>query len=110
MGGVGIMPRKEVIVLRYKGWIIKRDSHNYILHHVNDKKMNHAFYPSSLCWALELLHERLLLSKMKNGYDGSLAALKQAIQDTHREFAELLTPHLPQALRRIKEDEKNEGH
>ena len=105
------MPGDEITILKYKGWIIKRDSHNYILHHVNDKKMNHVVYPSSLCQALELLHERLLLSKMKNnGYDGSLAALKQAIQDTQREFAELLTPHLPQALRRIKENERNERH
>ena len=103
--------KEDIVVLKYKGWIIRKIPHNYVVHHEKDEKMNHAVYPSSLDQAFQILHEKILLSKMKSkNYDGSLAALKQAIQDTHREFAELLTPHLPQALRRIKEDERNEGH
>lgn len=97
--------------MKYKGWIIRKDPHNYILHHVNDKKMNHAVYPSDLCRALELLHEKLLLSKMANGkYDGSLAALRKAIEETHKEFEELLSPKIAIRLRNIKEDERNEGN
>ena len=96
--------------MKYKGWIIRKDTYNYILHHEKDTKMNHAVYPSSLPQALQLLHERILLSKMKSkNYDGSLAALKKAIQDTHAEFAELLDCQEIQQLRKIKEDERNEG-
>jgi len=97
------MKKDYPVVLKYKGWIIRKDTVGYILHHVNDKKMNHAVYPGSLTYALQLLHEKLLLSKMaNNGYDGSLAALKKAIEDTHKEFEELLTPKL---LKVIKEEQ-----
>lgn len=109
--GGGKIKGEDIIVLKYKGWLIRKDAYNYILHHVNDKKMNHAVYLSSLSQALKALHERLLLSKMaNNGYDSSMMALKKAIDETHEEFTELLTPSLIQQLRRIKEDERNEGN
>ena len=96
------MRGEDIIILRYKGWIIRKDAYNYILHHEKDVKMNHAVYLSSLSHALQLLHERILLSKMKSkNYDGSLATLKKAIEETHKEFEELLTPKL---LKAIKED------
>ena len=104
------MKKELPIVLKYKGWIIRRDAYGYILHHVNDKKMRNAVYPSSLSSALQMLHERILLSKMNGNYDGSLAALRKAIDETNEEFEELLKPNLMLQKRRIEEDERNAGH
>lgn len=87
--------RKNDIILRYGGWIIRRDAHCYILHHVNDKKMNHAVYPSTLTSALSMLHEKILIEKTKcKNYDGSIQAFRQALIETHREFEALLSPHI----------------
>jgi len=98
--------RKNDIILQYGGWIIRCDAHCYILHHVNDKKMNHAVYPSTLASALSMLHEQILLNKrLKNGYDGSIQAFRQALIETHREFEALLSPRI---ARLIKEERGGE--
>jgi len=90
------------VILQYGGWIIKKDSYGYIFHHVNDEKMNHARYPSTLAGALELLHEEILLNKrLSNGYDGSIKAFRNAIIETHKEFEQLLSPKI---LDMVKED------
>jgi len=104
------MKKELPIVLKYKGWIIRKDAYGYILHHVNDKKMRNAVYPSSLSSALQLLHEKILLSKMNGNYDGSIAALKKAIDETNAEFEELLKPKAAIQMRRIEEDERNASH
>ena len=101
------MKNEFPIVLKYKGWIIRKDAHGYILHHINDKKMRNAVYPGSLSSALQLLHEKILLSKMNGNYDGSIAALKKAIDESNAEFEELLKPKAIIQMRRIEEDERN---
>ena len=94
------------IILQYAGWIIKKDAYGYIFHHVNDRKMNHARYPSTLAGALELLHEEILLNKrLSNGYDGSIKAFRNAIIQTQEEFKALLSPGI---MERIKEEQGGE--
>ncbi|MCD6512369.1 MAG: hypothetical protein J7K61_02040 [Thermoplasmata archaeon] len=100
------MKKELPIVLKYKGWIIKKDAYGYILHHVNDKKMRNAVYPGSLSSALKLLYEKILLGKMNGNYDGSLTALRKAIDETNAEFEELLKPKAIAQMRRIEEDER----
>ena len=104
------MKKELSIVLKYKGWIIRKDTYGYILHHVNDKKMRNAVYPNSLSSALQLLHEKILLSKMNGNYDGSIAALKKAIDETNAEFEELLKPKAISQMRKIEENERNASH
>jgi len=98
--------KKNDVILQYGGWIIRRYAHGYIFHHVNDKKMNHARYPSTLVDALKLLHEEILLNKrLRNGYDGSIQAFKNAIIETHKEFEALLSPKI---LDMLKEEQGGE--
>ena len=104
------MKKELPIVLKYKGWIIRKDTYGYILHHANDKKMRNAIYPCNLSSALQLLHEKILLSKMNSNYDGSIAALKKAIDETNAEFEELLKPKVISQMRKIEEDERNASH
>ncbi len=104
------MKKELPVILKYKGWVIRKDAYGYILHHVNDSKMRNAVYPGSLSTALQLLHEKILLSKMNGNYDGSLAALRKAIDETNKEFEELLKPKVITQMRRIEEDERNASH
>lgn len=98
--------RKNGIILQYGGWIIRCDAHCYILHHVNDKKMNHAVFLSSLSNALQLLHEKILIERTKcKNYDGSIDAFRRALIETHREFEALLSPRI---VRLIKEEQGGE--
>ena len=92
--------KQNDIILQYAGWIIRKGAYGYIFHHINDKKMNHARYPSTLVQALELLHEQILVDKrLKNGYDGSIQAFKDALIETRKEFKALLSPKILDTLK-----------
>ena len=39
------MKKELPIILKYKGWIIRKDVYGYILHHANDKKMRNTVIP-----------------------------------------------------------------
>jgi len=100
------MTKKEDIVLQHGGWLIRRDSHGYIFHHQNDKKMNHALYPGSLAQALELLHEQILLdNRFKNGGDATIESFRRALVETQKEFALLLSPGI---VDMVKEEQGTE--
>ena len=101
------MRKKEKVVLKYKGWIIRKDEHNYILQHETDKKMHFATYYSTLSHALEALYEKILLDKMeREDYDASLLALKKAIEETNEEFKAILTPKLLEKVKEYLENKK----
>ena len=89
------MTVKNVIVLRFHGWIIKHYSVGYMIYHKDDVKRHHVLYFPSISATLKNLYEKLLIENIKSpGYDASLTALKRVIEKTNDMFETVLSKKL----------------
>ena len=82
----------NIVLLRYKEWEIQKDTYNYILHHVDDVKCRNDKYPSSLAYALKLLHEKIFIEGVRDddSYAADFESLRNHILETDKKFEALM--------------------